>query len=301
MARHPNTRAENGTPHIDVHQRITDTIIATLEKGTPPWIKSWNSSQASTRPLRACGIPYSGINVILLWAEATNCGYANQTWMTFRQAIELGAHVRKGEHGTTIVYANRISRTETADDGSEAERHIAFLKSYTVFNVEQIDSLPERFYLPAPTLPLGDRTAAAFAFFDACSISIRHGGTSAHYSPSTDHVQMPDLADFTDEQAYIAVLAHEATHWTGAPSRLDRNFGARRFGDEGYCREELVAEMGSAFLCADLGIDLEPRPDHASYIADWLIEFNNDKRLVVAAAAHAQRAVDYMTSLQPPP
>lgn len=220
--------------------------------------------------------------------------------MTFRQALALGGHVRKGEHGSTVVYANRITRSETDDSGEDVEREIPFLKAYTVFNVEQVDSLPASFHSTAePRLEPGQRIGHAEAFFAATGANIRHGGGSAYYAVHPDYVQMPPFETFVDPESYYATLAHECTHWTRHPSRLDRDFGRKRWGDDGYAREELVAELGAAFLCADLGLELAPREDHASYIQSWLNVLADDQRFIFTAAAHAQRAADYLRARQP--
>jgi antirestriction protein ArdC len=291
--------ATNETPRQDVYSRITNQIIEALEQGVKPWTQPWNAAHAAghvSRPLRHNGQPYAGINVLTLWASAMTAHYAAPIWMTFKQAIELGGHVRKGERGSPVVYANTISRTE-ADEatGDEAERTIPFLKAYTVFNVEQIEGLPEHFHALVHTSRNPDeRISEAEAFFAATRADIRHGGDCAYYSPALDYIQMPPFEAFRDAQAYYATLAHEATHWTRHTTRLDRDFGRKKFGDDGYAREELVAELGAAFLCADLGLRLEDRADHAAYIGHWLSVLKDDKRAVFAAAAHAQRAADYL-------
>ncbi len=256
----------------DIYQRITDHIVAELEQGVRPWLKPWNAEHAAgriTRPLRANGIPYQGINVLMLWSEAIERGYAAPVWMTFKQALDLKGCVRKGEKGSLVVYADKIVRTETdAATGEESEHAIPFMKGYTVFNVEQIDGLPERFYAKAePRSDTVQRIATAESFFAATGATVRHGGNMAYYSVSSDHVQMPPIEAFRDAESYYATLAHETTHWTRHPSRLDRDFGRKRFGDEGYAMEELVAELGSAFLSADLDLTPEVRADHAAYIA----------------------------------
>ena len=286
----------------DLYARITNAIIADLEAGVRPWTKPWSAEHLAgriTRPLRSTGEPYSGINVILLWAEAVTRGFTAPIWITFRQAVALGGHVRKGEHGATVVYANKIIRTEAGDDGQDVERQIPFLKAYTVFNVDQVDDLPAHFYAPAtPRLDPVQRIAHADAFFAATGADIRQGGDRAYYAMEPDYVQVPPFECFEDPEAYYATLAHECTHWTRHPTRLDRNFGRKRWGDEGYAREELVAELGAAFLCADLGIELEPRPDHASYIDHWLKVLKDDRRFIFSAAANAQRAADYLYQRQ---
>jgi antirestriction protein ArdC len=287
----------------DLYARVTDAIIADLEQGVRPWLKPWNGEHAAgriTRPLRAGGQPYKGINVLMLWASATTQNFAAPIWMTFQQAKELKANVKKGSKGSLVVYANRITKTETAEDGAENERDIHFMKGYTVFNVEQIEGLPTHFYATAaPPLDPVRRVETADLFFATTGADIRHGGNQAYYAAASDHVQMPPFASFTDAESYCSTLAHELTHWTENPARLDRDFGRKKFGDEGYAREELVAEIGSAFLCCDLGITPEPRDDHAAYLGHWLAVLKEDKRAVFQAAAHAQRAVDFLHRLQP--
>lgn len=286
------------TSRPDIYSRVTNAIVADLENGVRPWTKPWSAEHLAgriSRPLRSTGEPYSGINVILLWAESVARGFAAPIWITFRQALALGGHVRKGEHGSTVVYANRITRTEAGDNGQDVERQIPFLKAYTVFNVDQIEDLPAHFYaLAEPKLDGAQRIDHADAFFAATGADIRHGGGQAYYALRPDFVQMPPFECFEDPEAYYATLAHECTHWTRHPTRLDRDFGRKRWGDDGYAREELVAELGAAFLCADLGLELEPRPDHASYIDSWLKVLKDDRRFIFTAAAQAQRAADFL-------
>jgi antirestriction protein ArdC len=286
----------------DVYTRVTDAIIADLEKGVRPWLQPWNAAHAAgpiTRPLRASGQSYKGINVLMLWASAMTQNFASPIWMTFKQAKELNASVRKGSKGSLVVYADRITRTETAEDGEENERDIYFMKGYTVFNVEQIEGLPPHFYATAaPQLDPVQRIESSDRFFASTGADIRHGGNQAYYAPGRDYVQMPPFAFFKDAEGYYATLAHEMTHWTKHPSRLDRDFGRAKFGDVAYAREELVAEIGAAFLCCDLGITPEPRDDHASYLDHWLKVLKEDKRAIFQAAAHAQKAVDFLHRLQ---
>jgi antirestriction protein ArdC/uncharacterized protein (DUF736 family) len=286
----------------DIHARITQQIVSQLEAGVRPWTRPWSHSASVSRPLRHDGTPYNGINVVLLWGEAADRGYTRSTWMTFRQALALGAHVRKGERGATVVYANQIVRDETDDTGADVQQRIPFLKAYTVFNVDQIEGLPDHYDQPE-TIEINpdERIARLDAFFEHCGAEVRHGGGSAYYAPGPDHVQMPPFECFETADAYYSTLGHEMTHWTRHPTRLDRDFGRQRFGDAGYAREELVAELGAAFLCADLGLALEPRDDHAAYIASWLQVLKDDVRFVVSAASHAQKAVDHLKALQPPP
>jgi antirestriction protein ArdC len=287
----------------DLYQKVTNQIVSSLEQGVRPWMKPWSAEHAAgriTRPLRANGIAYQGINVLVLWCEAVTKGYGAPIWMTFRQAVELGACVRKGEHGSTVVYASTFTRTGTdRETGEESEQAVPFLKSYTVFNVEQIEGLPAQFHaLAEPRLDPVQRIERADSFFTATRADIRHGGNMAYYNIGSDFVQMPPFEAFRDAESYYATLAHECTHWTRHGSRLDRNLGRKRWGDAGYAMEELVAELGSAFLCADLDLTPEIREDHAAYIANWLEVLKNDKRAIFSAAAHAQRAADYLSGLQ---
>lgn len=288
----------------DVYERITAKIVAALEQGVRPWLKPWNAEHMAgriTRPLRANGVPYRGINVVMLWMEAIDKGYSAPIWMTFKQALELGANVRKGEKGSLVVYADTITRTEPGENGEEREAVIPFMKGYTVFNVEQIEHLPPQ-YLAKPEPPKIDapqRIERAEQFFAATGAAIAHAGTEACYVQSSDQIRMPPLETFVDAESYYATLAHECCHWTKHPSRLDREFGRKRWGDEGYAIEELVAELGAAFVCADLALTPEVREDHAAYIASWLKVLKNDKRAVFAAASHAQKAADYLSGLQP--
>ena len=286
----------------DVYTRVTDKIIADLEQGIRTWIKPWNAGNTAgriTRPLRHNGVPYCGINILMLWAEAMDKGFAAPIWMTFKQAAELNAHVRMGEKGSLVVYANSITRTEEDDKGEESEREIHYMKGYTVFNVEQIEGLPEHYYgKPEIINTMVERIVHAEAFFQATKADVRLRGDRAFYSNDGDYIQMPVIEAFRDVESFYATLAHESTHWTKHPARLDRSFGRKAWGDEGYAREELVAELASAFLCADLGITPEVREDHAAYISSWLEVLKDDKRAIFSAAAHAQKAVDYLHGLQ---
>jgi antirestriction protein ArdC len=296
---------QNTTERKDVYSRITARIVEYLEKGVRPWIRPWNAEHAAgriTRPLRHNGQPYSGINILSLWMSALTQNFAAPIWMTYRQAAEFGAHVRKGEKGSLVVYANSITRTEhDAKTGEDLEREIPYMKGYTVFNVEQIEGLPEIYYAKAaPTLDPVARIAHAEAFFTCIGAAVKHGGNRAYYAQELDYVQMPPFEAFRDAESYYATLAHEVTHWTKHPQRLNRDFGRKSWGDEGYCREELVAELGSAFLCADLELHQEAREDNAAYIATWLEVLKNDSRAIFEAAAHAPRAADYLHRLQKP-
>lgn len=289
------------TEKLDIYATVTNKILADLETGNLPWHKSWNGGGSLSLPLRWTGETYNGINIIMLWCSSMAKGYKSPTWMTFKQALELGAAVRKGEKGSTVVYANAIQKTELNEKtGSEEERAIPYLKSYTVFNVEQIDGLPERF-AAKETQPEfinpDDRNAALDSYFKATGADIRHGGTRAFFAPQPDFVQMPDFKDFESAEAYYSVLAHEMTHWTGHKTRLARELKSYQDSQTDYAKEELVAELGAAFLCAELAITPETRLDHAAYIQSWIAALKNDKRFIFSAASHASKAVDYLNRI----
>jgi antirestriction protein ArdC len=286
----------------DVYTRITNKIIADLEQGVRTWMKPWNAGNTAgriTRPLRHNGVPYSGINILMLWAEAMDKDFTAPIWMTFKQAQELKANVRKGEKGSLVVYANSITRTEEDAKGAETEREIHYMMGYTVFNVEQIDGLPEHYYCKSEVqaTPV-ERIDHAEAFFKATKADIRYRGDRAFYSSDGDYIQMPVIEAFRGAESFYATMAHESAHWTKHPTRLDRSFGRKAWGDAGYAQEELVAELASAFLCADLGITPEVLEDHAAYIATWLTVLKNDKRAIFTAAAYAQKAVDYLHGIR---
>lgn len=286
----------------DIYQTITDRIVADLEQGVRSWLKPWSAENAAgriTRPLRHNGKAYRGINILMLWGTASTNGFTSPYWLTFRQAQKLGAHVRKGEKGAPVVYANTFRKVEEDEDGQEVERDIPFLKGYTVFNADQIEDLPAHYTAqPEPSAPGPERIARAEDFIAATGADIRIGGAEAYYALHSDMIRVPPIEAFRDAESYYATLAHELTHWTRHPDRLDRSFGRKRFGDEGCAREELVAELGAAFLAADLDIEPEPREDHAAYLQSWLKVLRDDNRAIFAAAAHAQRAADYLHALQ---
>ena len=291
------------TEKQDVYTRVTQKIIADLERGNLTWLQPWQAGHQAgpvSRPLRASGKSYRGVNVLMLWASAMEGGYSCPIWLTYKQASELGGQVRKGEKGTLVVYAATFTRTETGQNGEAQEVKIPFMKGYTVFNVGAGER-PARAFLrhPAPPQPgYGPAGRRGAVFHAATGAIIRHGGDMALLQLSHDMVQMPEFQAFRDTESYYATLAHEMTHWTRHPSRLDRDFGGKRFGDAGYAMEELVAEIGAAFLCADLGITPETREDHAAYIASWLKALREDKRAIFTAASHAQCAADHLHAYQ---
>ena len=279
-------------------QRITAEIIKRLEEGTRPWVKPWRGV-ALARPMRACGIPYQGINVFWLWLVADMCGFASPYWMTYRQAKELGGQVRKGEKATIAVfyksYTKEVEDPQTGEQGEEARR---VLKSYPVFNADQVDDLPARFR-PAPVIqpvaPAGQR-AEIDTFFASVPAEVRQQGSSAYYEPVADRITMPPVELFTDYDHYYATLAHEMSHWTGHGSRLARDL-KNRFGSQGYAAEELVAELSSAMLGSELGLPVAHLDHHASYIDNWLQLLRQDDRAILTAAAKAEEASSYLLRL----
>jgi antirestriction protein ArdC len=268
----------------DAYQVITDKIIAALEAGTSPWSKSWGPTGGT--PLRSNGKPYQGINVWLLALS----GHGGRHWFTYNQAKELGAQVRGGETGTQIVFFKPL---KVEDKVTGTEKTIPLIRLYTVFNQCQIDGLPAKFDAPEAVRNAEERDAAAQAFFDAVGFDTRHGGDRAFYIPSKDYVQMPAFEAFDDAEAYYATLAHEYAHMTGHEDRLDRNLKQDN-GTKDHAKEELVAEMGAAFICGALGLSAEPREDHASYLASWLRVLKADNKAIVKAASAAQKAADFV-------
>jgi antirestriction protein ArdC len=287
------------TARADVYEEVTNEIIASLENGCRPWSPSWSSAAASL-PRRQCATPYQGINILLLWAQAIKRGYSNPHWMTFKQALDLGGCVRKGETGSMVVYAGQICRdNDEGREGDEPERRIPFLKRYVVFNVEQIDGLPEGMF-PAPALAIVNRDhrdAELDQLFKDYGVPIRETGADAYYDEAADRITMPAFASFSSGDAFYATLAHEAVHSTGHRSRLDRETLHKYSEDTATrAREELVAEIGAAFLCAALGMEPTQREDHAAYISHWLDELRRDKRAIFQAARAAQAASDFILS-----
>lgn len=269
---------------------ITRAIIARLEAGTRPWVRPWTGTSVS-RPLRACGTPYRGINVLWLWMAADAAGWSSPYWLTYRQARIQGGQVRKGERGTVaIFYKSYRQETEDEQTGDAHADTRRVLKSFIVFNACQVDGLPERFF-PAPKAHAEPtaRDRELDLFFSSIPARLRHFGDEAYYRPVPDDITMPDPAAFTDLDHYRATLAHELAHWTGHPSRLARDL-AGRFGSDAYAMEELIAEMAAAMLGAELGLPVAHLDHHASYVASWLKVLKADSRAVLTAAAKAEEA-----------
>lgn len=280
---------------LDIQQTVTDRIIAAIEAGTPPWRKPWTGDRTGAGfPMRSCNEPYRGINVILLWLEAEERGYSSPFWFTYRQAQAAGAQVRKGEKSSPVVkFGTFESSKEATTDGADP-RKIMFTKLYSVFNAEQIDGLPETYYAkPAPVRDLGTEPDSRLdAFFAATGAAIdTSADPRAYYNPGTDRIHMPPIATFHSASGYYATLAHEATHWTGHGSRLDR---LKKYADrQTYALEELIAELGNVILCTHLGLtpDFE---QSGAYVASWLKALKEDKRAIFRAAAEAQKAADFL-------
>ncbi|MGA0556815.1 ArdC family protein [Larkinella sp. VNQ87] len=293
----------NPSPQNDIYARVTAKILMDLEQGNLTWRKPWHSEQLNgqvMRPLRWNNIPYTGINTLMLWGTAAEQGFKSPYWMTFKQAQELKATVRKGEKGTQVVYADKLTQEEEDPNGETRTRQIPFLKSYTVFNANQIEGLSETFYKQPERVEANpqSRNAELELFFAQTKAEI-YTGVQANYSMTTDRVQMPPFESFESAESFYAVLAHEITHWTRHPSRLNRDLGRKTYGDAGYAKEELVAELGACFLAADLGFEPMPETKHAAYIQSWLEALQNDKRFIFQAASYAQKAVEYIHALQP--
>ncbi|HCA5652621.1 zincin-like metallopeptidase domain-containing protein [Klebsiella pneumoniae] len=272
----------------DIYQTVTDSIIAALETGVKPWACPWQRTPGmSGLPSNyATGMGYSGMNIMLLWCSASEQGFNDSRWMTYKQAKAEGGQVRKGEHGTTAIFYTMLER-----ENNEGEtEYIPMLKTFTVFNVEQIDglTLSDEAVFPAETF---EPLPQAEALFRNSGATIIAKGQNAFFAPSTDEIHLPERRLFSDAANFYATGMHELVHWSGAKSRLNREMKGK-FGSEDYAFEELIAELGSAFLMADLGIVGEVL--HESYIASWLKALRNDKRYIFKAASAASKAHRYL-------
>lgn len=287
-----------------LYDEVTAAIIGQLEAGIVPWVKPWSTSAAGVGLPRnaVTGRAYSGINVLILWGAVIDGGYPAQDWLTFRQALSAGGCVRKGERGRTIFYADSFTpkdREEQARPGENGEaRTVRFLKRFTVFNVAQCDGLPERFTADPAPLPAREPHEAAEALIAASGADVRIGGAEAYYSPALDYIAVPPQPAFHQQIDYYRTALHELGHWTGHVSRLDRDQSGG-FGTPAYAREELCAELASAYLCAALGI--VPTVRHADYIGHWLAVLRADNRAIFRAASHASKAADYLRSFAEAP
>ena len=291
---------------FDVYEAVTNQIITAIEAGAGQVAMPWHRSGAAiTRPKNiSTGNAYRGVNTIALWAAAEIGGYAEGLWGTYRQWQDRGAQVRKGETSSLIIFYKEFARDDddAGEDGRTNFDRRFMVKASRVFNVEQVDGY-EREDIDVSADPI-DPIASADAFIQATGATVTEGGERAFYNRTIDAITMPDRFRFMDTatstatESWYSVLLHELTHWTGADSRMAREFG-ERFGDDAYAMEELVAEMSAAFLCADLGITAEPRPDHAAYIDHWLRIMKGDKKAIFTAASAAAKASDFLASLQP--
>ncbi len=283
-----------------IHAEITATIVAELEQGVAPWVKPWKSGPGGKcLPCNAATYrSYRGVNVLTLWSAALGSGYPLPRWLTFRQAQELGGHVRRGEKGTPIVLVKQMTVAGERDDGTaqaseDGARQVTFLRYFWVFNVAQVEGLPPHLYATPSPEPEGERHGRAEAFLSALGADVRHGGDRACYVPSLDCVMLPMYGAFEGPEHYYATSLHEHAHWSGHPSRLDRDLSGR-FGSQAYAAEELVAELTAAFLCAELGI--EGRLRHAEYIGHWLELLRSDAKAIFTAASRASQAADFLRS-----
>lgn len=283
---------------VSAAARITAAIVERLEAGVRPWARPWDG-RARERPLRTCGAPYRGTNLFWLWLVAEARGYASRYWMTYAQAAALGGQVRRGERSTPAIFFKpgeaRLADPESREDEPHAPRLV--LRSYALFNADQVDGLPARYLAAAPALASWpQRLPAVAAFFARLPGEVRIGGPVAAYDRGADVVLMPDPERFGSGEAFYATLAHERAHWTGHPARLARDFGAR-FGDEAYAVEELCAELASAILGAELGLPVTHLDDHAAYIASWIRVLSAEPRRLLSVASKAEAAAGYLLAL----
>lgn len=290
--------------HFDLHAEITNRIVEAIETGPGDFILPWHRASATHVPKNATtGKAYRGVNILSLWITAEARGYQNAGWATFKQWSEAGAHVRKGEKGTPIVFYKMLDKVDESDDaGQSEERRIPFARASWVFNVDQVDGYvapdaePREPTVFAPITRAQDLIAATGARID-------FGGSRAFYRPSEDRIQIPLAGDFigsptaTAQETFYMTILHELAHWTGAEHRLNRIKG-KRFADRDYCFEELIAEMSAAFSCARLGIATTPRADHAHYIDQYLRLMKADKRAIFAAATAAGAATDFIMAFE---
>jgi antirestriction protein ArdC len=299
---HPAPAHKSFAGRNGLYQEITGKIIAELEQGRVPWVQPWGNVPAPLGLPRnaTTGRAYSGINILILWCAVADRGFTGQNWLTFRQALKIGAHVKKGERGTAIVYADRFipyrERQRAAETGDQADA-IPFLKRFTVFNADQCENLPANPALP-PTPPAENLVLPqAEALISATGADIRIGGNRAFYVPSADYIQMPPPSSFFEPVNWHRTVCHELGHWSGHSSRLNRDMSGS-FGSASYAREELIAEMTGAFVCAALSI--VPTVRHADYLGSWLEVLREDNRAIIRAASAASKAADYLLAFREP-
>jgi antirestriction protein ArdC len=279
-----------------LYSEVTSRIIAELEEGRLPWVQPWDAALCGCTMPQNAGTArrYSGINILILWAEVVHRGYASQRWLTYRQTEAAGGNVRRGEKGTVICYADRFTPKAEAEQarGEDREaRQVAFLKRFVVFNIDQCEGLPDEYIAPMVSPDPVLAIAEADTLIAASGARVNIGGGEAFYSPSHDFIQVPPQAAFYEPINWYRTLIHEAGHWVGHSSRLDRD-QTGKFGSEAYAKEELVAEMAAAFTCASLGI--APTVRHSDYIASWLSVLQKDEKAIFRAASQASKASDYL-------
>jgi antirestriction protein ArdC len=295
-------REQRAEQRFDIHQHVTNQIVAAIEAGAGEFRLPWHRSAGNImRPVNiASKKPYQGVNILTLWAEADAKGFESGTWGTYKQWAETGAQVKKGEKAAYIVFYKEftVAGDKGGDEGNENDTGTRLMARATpVFAAEQV----EGYTAPAPPEPPAcpvEPIARAEAFIAATGANIVHGGGRACYVPLSDNIHMPCIDLFHDAEGYTSTKLHELTHWTGIEKRCNRQFG-KRFGDDAYAMEELVAELGAAFLCADLGISDAPRADHAQYLDHWLRVLKADKKAIFTAASKASQAAAYLAGLQP--
>jgi antirestriction protein ArdC len=292
-----------GADRTSLYQEITTKIIDELEAGRVPWVQPWGTSAVQaplTMPRNATtGRRYSGINVLILWGAVVQQGYSGQSWLTFRQALALGGHVRKGERGTTVVFAHRFTpdaERDRAREQGDDPRTIPFLKRFTVFNTDQCDGLPDEVATMAPPPPEGMILPEVEALIRRSGADLRIGGERAYYDVHGDFVRVPPPQAYFEPVNWHRTALHELGHWSGASGRLGRDLSGS-FGSKNYAKEELVAEITAAFTCASLGI--VPTVRHADYIGSWLEVLREDDRAIVRAASAASKAADYLLAFRP--
>ena len=298
-------RARTGEDRTSLYDEITNKIIAELEAGRVPWVQPWGTAAAKA-PLAmpksaATGRQYSGINILILWGAAAEGAFTGQSWLTFRQALSLGGHVRKGERGTTVVYADRfvpVDEERHASESGEEAQAIPFVKRFTVFNSDQCDGLPPEIATTAPPPPPGLIEPQVEYLIRATGIDFRIGGNRAFYVPTEDYVQVPPPQAYFEPINWHRTASHELAHASGHPSRLNRDWSGS-YGTRKYAFEELVAEISSAFGCASLGI--VPTVRHADYIGSWLEVLREDNRAIIRAASQASKVADYLLGFLPEP
>jgi antirestriction protein ArdC len=286
-----------GVARADIYQTVTDQIIAAIEAGAGEWQMPWHRA-GGVQPINVESQKfYRGINVLALWVSDQVNGFGSSVWGTYKQWQEQGAQVRAGSKGTQIVFYKSLQPGEPTEgeDGDRTDRPRFVARGFTVFNASQVDGFDAE---PVHTRSEIDRINYADEFISSTGAQIEHGGGRAYYAPQPDRIQMPPLNYFREIIPYYGTLLHELVHWSGAKTRLDRTFGDR-FGDQAYAFEELVAELGAAYLCSSLGITVQVRKDHAQYIENWLKVLKNDKRAIFTAASLAQKATDFLYGFQP--